>query len=67
MADSLTGPIQRIKQRYAAALSQPGAPGAGIFLTDDAALLPPGPDNTKGAKAQDQRGLGDPDGNLDLR
>ena len=43
MADSLTGTIQRINHRYAAVLSQPGAPGAGTFLAEDADLLPPGP------------------------
>ena len=45
MTQSLKDTIQEINSRYAAALSQPGAPGSG------ADLLPPGPGNLKGAQA----------------
>jgi ketosteroid isomerase-like protein len=51
MAKSLKETIQEVNNRYAAALSRPGAPGAGAFFTEDADLLPPGPDNFKGAAA----------------
>ena len=51
MTQSLKDTIQEINSRYAAALSQPGAPGSGAFFTEDADLLPPGPDNLKGAQA----------------
>ena len=43
MANSLTGTIQQINHRYAAVLTQPGAPGAATFFAEDADLLPPGP------------------------
>jgi SnoaL-like domain len=45
---SLKDEIQAINNRYAAVLSQPGAPGAASFFAKDADLLPPGPDNMKG-------------------
>jgi ketosteroid isomerase-like protein len=43
--------IQAINNRYAAALMQPGAPGVENFFTQDADLLPPGPENLKGRAA----------------
>jgi ketosteroid isomerase-like protein len=48
---SLKDEIQAINNRYAAVLSQPGAPGAASFFAKDADLLPPGPDNLKGPEA----------------
>jgi ketosteroid isomerase-like protein len=48
---SLKDTIQAINNRYAAVLNQIGAPGARDFFADDADLLPPGPDNVKGADA----------------
>jgi ketosteroid isomerase-like protein len=42
---SLKDTIQEINNKYAAILSRPGAPGVGEFFTEDADLLPPGPDN----------------------
>ena len=51
MANSLKETFQEISNRYAAALRQPGARGAGAFFTDDADMLPPGPDNFKGTAA----------------
>ena len=51
MSKSLKEAIQEINNRYAALLSQPGAPGVGAFFTEDADLLPPGPDNLKGVQA----------------
>jgi uncharacterized protein (TIGR02246 family) len=43
--------IQSINNRYATVLMRPGAPGAADFFTEDADLLPPGPDNLKGREA----------------
>ena len=43
--------IEAITNRYGAVLGRPGAPSAGAFFTADADLLPPGPDNLKGAAA----------------
>jgi ketosteroid isomerase-like protein len=51
VSKSLKETIQEINNRYAALLSQPGAPGVGAFFTEDADLLPPGPDNLKGVQA----------------
>jgi len=51
MTKSLKDIIQEINNRYAAVLSQPGAPNVGAFFTEDADLLPPGPDNLKGTQA----------------
>ena len=51
---SLRETVQGWNDRYAAALSTPGAPGLGEFFTHDADLLPPGPDNLKGIKAVQQ-------------
>jgi ketosteroid isomerase-like protein len=48
---SLKETIQAINDRYAAVLSQRGAPGAASFFAKDADLLPPGPDNLKGPEA----------------
>jgi uncharacterized protein (TIGR02246 family) len=48
---SLKETIQAINNRYAAALMQPGAPGVADFFTQDADLLPPGPENLKGRAA----------------
>ena len=48
---SLKDTIQSINNRYAAVLMRPGAPGAADFFTQDADLLPPGPDNLKGREA----------------
>ena len=48
---SLKDAIQALNNRYAAVLSQPGAPGAASFFAKDADLLPPGPDNMKGPEA----------------
>ena len=43
--------VQSWEDRYAAALSSPGARGCETFFAEDADLLPPGPDNVKGAAA----------------
>ncbi len=43
--------FQGLNNEDAAVLNQPGAPGVGRFFTDDVDLLPPGPDNVKGAVA----------------
>jgi ketosteroid isomerase-like protein len=48
---SLKETVQSWCDRYATVLSGPGARGSGAFFTDDADLLPPGPDNVKGAAA----------------
>ena len=48
---SLRETVQAWEDRYAAALSTPGAPGLERFFTDDADLLPPGPENLKGIEA----------------
>jgi ketosteroid isomerase-like protein len=47
---SLKETVQTWETRYAAALND-GARGVGMFFTDDADLLPPGPDNVKGSAA----------------
>ena len=51
MTRSLRDEFQEINTRYAAALSQRGAPGASAFFAEDVDLLRPGPDNFKGAAA----------------
>ena len=48
---SLKETVQSWCDRYAAALSSPGARGSGSFFAEDADLLPPGPDSLKGAAA----------------
>jgi uncharacterized protein (TIGR02246 family) len=47
MAKSLKK-IQQLSKDYALALSRPGAEGAGQFFTEDADLLPPGPQSFRG-------------------
>jgi hypothetical protein len=39
VSKSLKEAIQEINNRYAALLSQPGAPGVGAFFTEDARSL----------------------------
>ena len=48
---SLKDTVQAWEDRYAAVLGTPGALGLENFFTDDADLLPPGPDNLKGIEA----------------
>jgi ketosteroid isomerase-like protein len=51
MTKSLKEEFREINARYTAALNQRGAPGASAFFAEDVDLLPPGPENFKGAAA----------------
>lgn len=48
---SLVETIQEINRDYSAVLNELGAPGVDRFFTEDVELLPPGPDNIRGAVA----------------